>query len=65
MLTCVKVVLIGFVLPYTPIDETIIRAAKAGCYKRFRSCPVKIEKQGPDKYHITCEDLKNGDKGKG
>jgi len=51
---CPKVILIGFILPFTPIDKQVFKRAKFVCERDYKSCPKKIIKQGPMAYHVVC-----------
>lgn len=51
---CAKALLIGFILPLTPIDVGVIKRAEYVCRRDYNSCVKKIYKQGPMAYHVVC-----------
>jgi len=55
---CLKVMLIGFVMPFTPVDKSTIKRATFVCKTQYKSCIKAVIKKDATTYHIICKESK-------
>jgi len=53
---CLKVILIGFVMPFTPVDKSTIKRATFVCKTQYKSCIKAVIKKDATTYHVICKD---------
>lgn len=51
---CLKVMLIGFVLPLSSVDKSTIKRANKVCKTQYKACIKAVIKKDPTTYHIIC-----------
>lgn len=53
---CLKIILMNLsIYAWTPEELKYIPKFKEGCYKRYKSCPVRIYKYAPRDFGVVCK----------